>query len=81
MNLLTCDRIGVPSTPSLLMTPLVVPLGRWRKNSAALTGLTRRLLTTYGTQAILGDGVATVIDGDFEWDDEKVKAGRLSPLT
>ena len=28
-------------------------------------------LTRYGTQTILEDVVATVIEGDFEWDDEK----------
>jgi uncharacterized protein len=28
-------------------------------------------LTEYGTQTILEDAVATVIEGDFEWDEEK----------
>jgi uncharacterized protein len=28
-------------------------------------------LTQYGAQTILEDVVATVIEGDFEWDDEK----------
>jgi len=28
-------------------------------------------LTEYGPQTILDDVVATVIEGDFEWDDEK----------
>lgn len=28
-------------------------------------------LTVYGTQPILGRDVATVIEGDFEWDSEK----------
>jgi uncharacterized DUF497 family protein len=30
-----------------------------------------RFLTGYGMQPILKDAVATVIEGDFEWDDEK----------
>jgi uncharacterized DUF497 family protein len=28
-------------------------------------------LTEYGSQPILDDAVATVIEGDFEWDDQK----------
>ena len=45
---------------------LVRPLLNGGTSARLQTGLTR-----YGTQTILEDVVATVIEGDFEWDDEK----------
>jgi Ribonuclease toxin, BrnT, of type II toxin-antitoxin system len=39
-----------------------------------LGGPERHRLTGYGTQTILAYAVATVVEGDFEWDDEKAQS-------
>jgi hypothetical protein len=40
-------------------------------NGGIVSRAANRGLTEYGMQTILEDVVATVIEGDFEWDDEK----------
>ena len=58
-----------PNKPMKLTAPLWPQL-----IGNPLDGPERHRLTGYGMQTILTYGVATVVEGDFEWEDEKAKS-------